>query len=197
MMKSRLVAATLAAAFTLPALAAPTNNFADGYFIPASEIDVGAFDDDGDGFGVKGGFQVSNRILLSGEYQSVDYDDSNAEIDQLRLGADFGPGAGANGKGLYGRAQYVSIDGDGGGDQDGIGGHAGFGLPLTEQLRLHAEGGYLLLDDLDGPEFLVGASYRFTQNLGAFADYRMSLLDVDGGGDFEVSDLRIGARFYF
>ncbi|MGQ0618952.1 MAG: outer membrane beta-barrel protein [Panacagrimonas sp.] len=196
MMKSRLVAATLAGAFTLPALAAPTNNFADGYLVPASEIDVGPVDDDGDGFGIKGGFRITDQILLSGEYQSVDYDDSDAEIDQLRLGADFGPGAGAIGKGLYGRAQYVSFDG-GDDDQNGVGGHVGYGLPLSEELRLHAEGGYLLLDDLDGPEFLVGASYRFAQNIGAFADYRMSLLDVDGGGDLDVSELRVGARFYF
>lgn len=196
-MKPQLLAATLLGAFTLPALAAPANNFVDGYFVPSSEIDFGPVDDDGDGFGVKGAFQVGNQLFLTGEYQSVDYDDTNVDLDQFRLGADLGPGAGASGKGLYGRAEYVNIDGDGGGDQDGIGGHVGFGLPLSQELRLHAEAGYLLLDDIDGPEFLVGATYRVAQNFGVFADYRVSCLDPDGGGDVDISDLRIGARFYF
>lgn len=191
-----LFAASLLGACALPAMSATTNHV-DGYIVPHSEIDIGPFDDEGDGFGVKGAFQVAPRIFLTGEYQGVEYDDANGDLDQLRLGADFGPGAGASGQGLYGRGQYVSLDFDGGDDQDGVGAHVGYGMSLTPALRVHGEAGYLLLDDLDGPEFLVGAEYRVAQNLGVFADYRMTRFDVDGGGDLDLDELRVGARFHF
>lgn len=195
-MKHKLIAALAACGLAAPALAAPGNNFVDGYAL-FSDIDLGPVDDDGIGAGLKGGFQVADQVFLTGEFQTVEYDDFDVDFDQIRLGAGFGPGMGSTGEGLYGRAEYVSFDLDNE-DDDGIGGSVGFGLPLSPAFRLHGEAGYLLLDDADGPELLVGGTYRLAQNFGVFADYRMSFLDPDGGGgDVDISDLRIGARFYF
>lgn len=195
-MKRELIAAFAACTFAAPAMAAQGNNFIDGYFA-ISEVDVGPVDDDGNGFGVKGAFQITPQVFLTGEYQSVDYDDFNADIDQLRLGAGFGPGMGSSGAGLYGRGEYVRLDDDND-DQDGVVGTVGYGLAVNKEFRLHGEIGYVLLDDADGPELLVGGTYRLTPNLGLFADYRMSYLDPDrGGGDFDIADFRAGARFYF
>lgn len=195
-MHRKLIAAVAALGLSAPALAVQGNNFVDGYLV-LSEIDTGAFDDDGSGFGLKGEFQVHDKLFLNAEYQTVDYD---GDVDQLRLGGAFGPGAGSKGEGLYGRVEYVSFDfGSGSGsDQDGVGGHVGYGLPLSNEFRLHGEAGYLVLDDLDGPELLVGATYQIAPNVALFGDYRASFLEVDNsGGDIDVNDLRLGARFLF
>ncbi|MGQ0697084.1 MAG: outer membrane beta-barrel protein [Panacagrimonas sp.] len=196
-MNRKTILAAAACAFALPTFAASAGNFVDGYYIPFAEVDVGSDDADGDGFGVKGAYEVgTSSVFFTGEYQSVDYDDIDADIDQLRLGAAFGPGAGSVGEGLYGRGEYVSID-FADEDQNGFGGHVGYGLPVTKEFRLYGEAGYLLLDDVDGPELLVGATYQFAPNLAAFGDFRNSFLDVDGGGDLDLSQFRIGARFLF
>lgn len=195
-MKRELIAAIAACGFAAPALAATGNHYVDGYFY-MSDIDLGPVDDDGVGVGVKGGFQVADKVYLTGEYQTVEYDDFNADLDQMRLGAGFGPGMGPSGAGLYGRAEYVSFDIESE-DDDGIAGHVGYAIPVSDQFRLHGEVGYLLLDDTDGPELLIGGTYRVAQNFGIFADYRASFLEADGnGGDIDINDLRIGARFYF
>ena len=123
--------------------------------------------------------------------------DSNSDFDQIRLGGGFGPGMGPNSEGLYGRVEYINWDFGHGNDDDGIGGAIGYGLPLNPQLRLHGEIGYAYLDDIDGPELTVGATYRMAQNLGLFADYRAGFYDTDGGPDVDIGDLRFGVRFTF
>lgn len=194
-MKTTMIAAAAACALSVTALPASATNYIDGYFVPWAEADFGPGDADGDGFGLKGAFQVGSSVFLTGEYESVDYDDINTDIDQLRLGAELGPGAGL-GTGIYGRGEYVSLDDDED-DQDGFAGHVGYGFPVNKQIRLHGQIGYLLLDDVDGPELSFGGTYQFTSNLAAFGDYRSSYLDVDGGGDLDLSEFRIGARFLF
>lgn len=198
-MKRHIFAAVAACCLTGPAVAATGNNYVDGYFL-LSEIDVetpfGDADDDGDGVGVKGAFQVAERVFLTGEFQTVEYDDFDVDLDQLRLGAGMGPGMGANGQGVYGRVEYATLDFDNE-DDDGLVGTLGYAVPVSQQFRLHGEVGYAYLDDVDGPELLAGASYRVAQNLSLFGDYRMSFLEADGGGDLDLSDLRLGVRFNF
>lgn len=195
-MKRKLIAAIAACGIAAPTFAVTGNNHVDGYFA-LSELDIGSFDDDGNGFGLKGAFQVHPQVFLTGEFQSVEYDDTDLDLDQIRLGAGTGPGMGANGEGIYGRGEYIQLDADSE-DQDGLVGTLGYALSVNPQFRLHGEVGYVYLDDADGPELLVGGTYRLAQNLGLFADYRMSFLDPDGGGgDLDVADLRAGVRFHF
>ena len=195
-MKRQLIiaAAVAACGIAAPAMAAPGNNYVDGYLL-LSDIDVGP-DDDGTGVGVKGAFQVADQVYLTGEFQTVEYDDFNADLDQIRLGAGFGPGMGAKNEGIYGRAEYVMFDFDDE-DDDGIAGHVGYAVPLNPQFRVHGEVGYLLLDEVDGPEITLGGTYQVARNFGIFADYRMGFYEADGGGDVDLNDLRIGARFTF
>ena len=190
------IAALAACAFAAPAMAVEGNNYVDGYGF-FSDIDFGSFDDDGVGVGVKGAFQVADKVFLTGEFQSVEYDDLNEDFDQIRLGAGFGPGMGPNAGGLYGRVEYLNFDFGPGSDENGVGGWVGYGLPLSQQFRLHGEAGYAYTDDIDGPELLIGGTYRIAQNFGVFADYRMSFLEADGGGDVDVNDFRVGVRFTF
>lgn len=205
-MTSRLIPAAAALLFALPAVAEPGNNFIDGYYVSgtfeAPEPAPIEEEVDGDGAGVKGAIELLPDLYLTGEYQSIEFDESfgtDSELNQFRIGAGFGPGAG-NGGGLYGRAQYISIDDDDDSDEDeqsGIGGQIGFALPLSEMLRLYGEVGYLSLDDLDGPEFAAGVDLRLARNLGLFADYRVTELEYDGGDEVTLEDVRVGARFYF
>lgn len=190
MMKRNLIAAVAACAFAAPAIA-QGNNYVDGFFA-LSEIE----NEDGNGFGLKGEFQVHDKLFLNGEFQTVDYDD-NFDVDQIRLGGTIGPGAGSKNEGIFGRVEYVNLDFGSGSDQDGIGGHVGYALPLSKEFRLHGQVGYLMLDDVDGPELLVGATYQVAPNIALFGDYRASFLEADGGGDLDVSDIRLGARFLF
>ena len=196
-MKRTCIAALAACGFAAPGLAAPGNNFIDGYGYYSDINPDGPGSDDGIGVGVKGGFQVADQVYLTGEFQTVEYDDSNSDFDQIRLGGGFGPGMGPNSEGLYGRVEYINWDFGHGNDDDGIGGAIGYGLPLNPQLRLHGEIGYAYLDDIDGPELTVGATYRMAQNLGLFADYRAGFYDTDGGPDVDIGDLRFGVRFTF
>lgn len=192
MMKRKLIAAVAACAFAAPVLA-QGNNYVDGFFA-LSEIE----NEDGNGFGVKGEFQVHQKLFLNGEFQTVDYDD-NFDVDQIRLGGTMGPGAGSKSEGVFGRVEYINFDAGPGSDQDGIGGHVGYALPMSKEFRLHGQVGYVMLDDIDGPELLLGASYQVAPNIALVGDYRASFLEVDGPGnaDFDVSDLRLGARFLF
>ena len=54
-------------------------------------------------------------------------------------------------------------------------------------------------ETFDGPEFLVGAAWKFWNELAAFADYRISRFDGNGGGSggARYYDVRTGLRFYF
>lgn len=192
----KLGAASIAVLFASFAAQAANQNFVDGYLI-FGELEVGSNSRDGDGLGVKGAGQVHQRVFLTGEFQNLDLDGSRGEVEQLRFGAGFGPGMGARAEGPYGRVEYINFDNNIGSDNDGIGGTAGYGFPVDSRLRLHGEFGYLLLDDLDGPELTVGASYEVIPNFGIFADYRRSFLEIDNGGDVDLSDFRLGGRFYF
>lgn len=205
-MNTRLISAAASLLFALPAVAAPGNNFLDGYYVSGSleTEEPSPIDDevDGDGAGVKGAIELLPDLFLTGEYQALEYDENfglESELNQFRIGAGFGQGVG-NGAGLYGRVEYVSLDDDDDEDEDeqnGIGGQIGFALPLSEWLRLHAEVGYVSLDDLDGPEFIFGASLRLARNLGLFADYRSTQLEFESGEEITLEDVRVGARFYF
>mgnify|MGYP003632525187 FL=1 len=195
-MKKQLIAAAAACAMTVPAFA-QGESYVDGFFaLSKVDFDPGP-DDDGNGFGLKGAFQVANQAFLAAEYQTVEFDDFNADLDQIRLGGIFGPGAGSRGEGVYGQVEYVDFDFDDGEDQDGLGAHVGYSIPISPEFRVYGQGGYLLLDDVDGPEFLAGGTFQVAQNIAIFADYRLGFLDVDNGGDLDTNDFRVGARFLF
>jgi hypothetical protein len=194
-MKRVLIAALAASGVAAPAMAATGNNYVDGYVALSSLNPDPGGSEDGTGAGVKAAFQVADKIFLTGEFQSVDYDHIHDDFDQIRLGAGFGPGMGSKGEGLYGRVEYVDFDF---GDSDsGLGATAGYAIPLNPQFRVHGEVGYLLLDDVDGPELTIGGTYQVAQNLGIYADYRHDFLNVDGGGDIDIGDVRVGVRFLF
>lgn len=205
-MKFKLACGVVCLGFSLPALAAPGNNFIDAYYVPSAQFEIrnaGPFnaEEEGDGFGVKGAIEFAPDVFLTGEFQDNQYDDngSDAELETYRLGLGFGHGAGTGG-GLYGRIEYINADdpNDDATDESGGVGTLGFALPLSPELRLHAEAGYQKFDDFDGPEFLVGITLQLAPSVGLFADYRNTQLELqDTNIEIQYDEARVGARFFF
>lgn len=198
-MKKTLIAALLAAApFTTMAASAKSVGYLDVYYTDA-ELDVGGGSDDGDGFGIRGAGKFSDQAFIFGEYQSNNYDDSDADIDQIRAGVGYIFSQDHNLK-LYGKLGFINIKVDGGGSDESENGwtaHAGAAFALTPAFKLFGELGYADVADFgDGLEYLIGAGYSFTEQFGGMLNYRVSELDGDFG-DFELSDLQVGVRFNF
>ncbi len=191
-----IMCAGLLAAAPMAGMAAGVGNQVDLYYISGG-IDAGG-DDDGDGFGLKGQFAFADNLFFNGEYQSVGYDDSDVDLDQLRLGVGYNTSLNAQTV-LYGLAEFARIKIDGGGSESesGFGLHAGLQYNMTEAFGLNARIGYVDIGDFgDGVEFLVGASFEFSKPFGAFIDYRVTQLDGDFG-DVDLDDFRVGIRFTF
>jgi len=202
--KKLLMLAALAAPLAVPAIAqANEQGHVDAYYIPSSNLDIdGAGDDDGDGFGVKGMVPLGSNFFLNGEYQSVTLDDSDWDIDQLRLGGGWQTPLATGTFAVYG--EYANIDLDGS-EADGLGVHGRLVFPIAPSVNIYGQLGYLWLEDddnydIDGLEFLIGASVDFTPNIGAFLDFRQSNLTADtnlGDQDFTFQDVRVGVRVLF
>lgn len=191
--KKTLLGALLCAPMAAFAATAGGAGNLDVYYVH-SNLENGG-DEDGDGFGVKGMGRISDLAFVYGEYQAVDYDDSNGEVDQLRAGLGYTFLRQQN-MDLYGKLELVHLD-YGNEDDTGFGAHAGASFAVAPALDLKAQIGWVDVDNTDGVEYLIGAAYDLNPQWGVFTDYRLSDLETSGGGDFEVSDWRIGARFNF
>ena len=177
---------------------------ADAYYTPYSKFKFEeggtSGDDDGDGFGFKAlvPFGATQTFFAIGEYQSSKLDDSKFDVDQLRLGAGLQTPVSTGTIGAYVDYVKVSIEDS---DADGVGLHGRAAFPGAQ---VYGEVGYLWLsdddvdDDLSGFEWLVGASYDLTPNLGAFVDFRQSRPEYDNfDAKITLSDLRVGIRLLF
>ena len=206
-MKRLLLGMTAAGLLGAPLLAsAHGSSYIDGFAVVADTeteiVGLGRAEDEGNGRGIKAQLDLGG-VFLTGEYQSVDYDDTEIELDQARIGVELGPGAG-NGGGIYGGAEYVNFAFDYPGiadedeeDQDGFGGHIGYAIPLSDLVRLYGQVGYVKLDDIDGPEFLGGIAVELLPNMGLFADYRATDFEDEEENELSFDDVRVGVRFTF
>lgn len=73
----------------LAASASGGNNLDLYYLSSGIELEVpglGSGEDDGDGFGAKGRFAISDALFLSAEYQTAKLDDLDEDLTQIRLG---------------------------------------------------------------------------------------------------------------
>jgi len=190
---------TLAALLMLPvaAQAVDGGGHLDIYFVPSAKLDVtvpgsGSGSDDGTGFGIKGlGRGAGSQIAFTGEFQSTDYDDSDISLDQLRLGVGL---AGATTSGIY--LEYINLDID-------SSKATGFGLHgrLAGE-NLYGQFGFVSVEDdfetNSGVEFVVGAAFGSSGNVGGFVDLRKTMLEgEDSNIELEFTDIRAGVRFKF
>lgn len=206
-MKQQSIAALVAFGMTSVAHMTPAQaaslGYIDGYYIPSAELEISdagiSGEDDGDGFGVKGRARFADQLFFTGEYQAVEYDDSELELDQLRAGVGFSSAVSPE-LNLIGRAEFVQVEVDSpfqdSEDETGYGVHAGAEAMLAPQFMAHGSVGYISVDDADGPEFLAGLRFLANESISIFADYRVTRLS-DSGSDLDLDDLRIGAGFSF
>jgi hypothetical protein len=178
----------------------------DAYFMPAANIEfrqrdpLASGDESGDGYGVRALVHVTDMFMATGEYQTVSYDTGTGSTqdfdrDDFRVGGGIGL---PSGTGLF--AEYVSAE-----LGDGFGAHARAAGTLGERIALHAQVGYVQVEDeerLGGFEFSVGGSYAIINvlqgTLGAFADYRVTNLEgAETQAELKVRDFRVGARYTF
>lgn len=193
MRKCALAVAVSAALIPGVAMSAKGSGAIDVYYVPSADIEVdidgiGEFEDDGDGFGVKGRFDVAPQFFIAGEYQAVEYDDSNGELDQIRGGLGYRFNRRSP---FYLLGEIINID-DGEDDETGFGVHLGVDAAVAPALNLYGQVGYVDVEG-DGIEFLGGLAYMFTQQIGGFVDYRQTNLD-DNDVEITLDDLRLGIR---
>lgn len=199
-MRKQLVVLT---AFFLSPLAAQAEGpgFIDLYFVPSAKLEytdpgLGTFSDSGTGFGIKGLVPASEFFAITGEYQATNYDDSDIDVDQLRVGIGL---TGPTTSGLY--VEYIAATVDDL-DEDGFGLHLRLAGRPSDAASFYGQAGYLALDnDFEtdtGFEFTVGAAIEISGNMGVFADLRRTTLEgEDSEFETELTDVRAGLRLRF
>lgn len=192
MVKKLLVGTALVFALS-PALAGDLSyNYVElGYQKAELDDNLAGFDVDGDGFGIRGAFEVSENWFITASYSALEFD-FGVDLDQLSFGGGYHTAI-SDRTDLVVTLSYlsaeVSASGFGSVDEDGYGASVGLRSMLSDQLELHAGIGYSDLGDgADGTAFSGGALYSFTDN---FA------LGLEIGIDEDVTMYGLGARFYF
>lgn len=204
-MFKKLALISAAAAFAVPMAASAAQPVSlDVYYIADSTLDPeGSGSDDGDGWG--GRLMVpfeGSGVGIHAEYQTSTLDDSDIDIDQMRLGASLMTQGNAR-FGVVGEYAKLKLDipGLGSGDADGYGIHGRGEINVNEQFLLYGQIGYLSVsdsgDDLDGVEYLVGGVFNITPMFGVGVDYRVSDLEDDANDSIKFEDLRVGGRINF
>jgi hypothetical protein len=193
-MKKKLAALAAATLLASPAVFAgdmPNGQIAGYVAMTAVEAeDTGFdFDDDGMGFGVRGWGKVGQMGFVHGEFQTTTLDDTDLDVQQLRLG-----GGAMIGDVWLVKGEYIDTGSDL--DQAGFGLHAGLHSG-NDQASFFGTIGYLTTDDTDGIELNVGGSFAFNPQISGVIDYRTYLGSVDPNGDLTLSDLRVGVAYNF
>jgi hypothetical protein len=177
----------------------PTGSIA-GY-VTSTSVDLGGgIDDSATGFGIKGWGSVSGPWFVHGEYESasLEFDTPlgtvDSDLNELRLGGGM-VGEMSPGTMWLAKAEYIDFGSDA--DEAGFGVHGGLMFGTNAALSGFATLGYLSTDNTDGLEFDVGGKYSFTKEIAGFLDYRSYMGSADGGGDFDVGDIRLGAAYSF
>jgi len=155
------------------------------------DIELDDFNADGDGFGIRGSFALTDDWFMIVGYQAADFD-FGVDFDQAYLGAGYRTPINDR-VDLFGTVAYltadVSADGFGSIDEDGFGLAVGVRGLVTDQLELAGSIGYSDLGDgVDGTAISAGALYSFTD---VFA------LGIEIELDDDLTAFGIGARFYF
>jgi putative ubiquitin-RnfH superfamily antitoxin RatB of RatAB toxin-antitoxin module len=165
------------------------------FFAPMSEVETdpgGSID--GSGFGAR--VEVGGALHVHGEYLQSSLDDNAGDVDfsDTRLGMSYRSHM-ENGY-ILASAEYVGLDFDANGDDQGVGVHLGAGINAGDKVALYGRVGMLALDDLDGPEMRLGVDAKLQEGTSIYGEYRTAMLSSDGT-DVDVNDLRVGVRFSF
>lgn len=175
-MKRSLLALTLSAALPFAASAAEgvSYNYVEGGYASTDLKNL----PDADGFAVKGSVAFHPNFHVFGDYANQEFDNSNLDFDQWRLGVGYNHQVSPR-TDLLTRVAYEKIDfGSSLGHADGWSVEAGARAALTNNLEGYALAGYQDGDDVDGDFYgRLGATVKFNQNWGISGDVKL----VQGG----------------
>lgn len=176
-----------------PAFAGDMNyNYIElGYQSAALDDGLSGFDIDGDGFGIRGAFEVSENWFVPVSYGNLDFD-FGVDLDQLSAGIGYHNEL-SNETDFFATLSYlraeVSASGFGSVEEDGYGVSVGVRGMLVDNVELTGNVSYSDLGDgADGTAFGVGALYSFSDSFAVG-------LEIDF--DEDVTIYGVGARFYF
>jgi hypothetical protein len=164
----------------------PNYNFVEARYLVDAEL--GSVD--GDGYRFDGSYQFTPSVYGVAEYDTVDLDNYNADLDVFKLGAGFiaalNPGWDLNVSLAYvdaeasaGRLNY---------DDSGFEISTGVRAMVVPEIELRANLNYIDIED-DDTYFTIGGDYFFLPNLSAG-------VEIDLGAD-DYETLSIGAKYSF
>jgi len=171
-MKRSLLALTLAAALPFAASAADgvSYNYVEAGYAMTDLKNL----PDADGFAVKGSVAFHPNFHVFGEYSNQEFDNSNVDFDQWRLGLGYNHQI-TQRTDLLTRVAYEKVDFGSGLDGDGWSVEAGARSALTKHLEGYALAGYEDGDQTDGDFYgRLGATVKFNQNWGISGDVKFS-----------------------
>ena len=165
-------------------------SYLEGRFILDAEIDDGP--DDGDGFHIGGSALVTNNVFLYGSFETVEFDDFDAELDLIEFGAGYIYPINTQWDANF-ELGLVNADASAFGQSDddtGFSLAAGARGMVTPQIEARGKLVYVdndLLDDSDTFITLAG-DYFFQPNFSAG-------VEIDLAAEYET--LSLGLRYYF
>ncbi len=168
-------------------------------FVEGDYLNGEFWDEDVDGWGLRGSFELTDQVFITGGYNKVELDDDvpglrlEGETTQIGVGYVFGENETGT---FYGTASYVRADVTARAgvfraseDDDGYGLSLGFRMNIGPQAELNAAVTHVELDEGGGDTIpSVGFVYKFTPSFAGVVNYS------DNSGD---TLLGLGVRFYF
>jgi hypothetical protein len=163
----------------------PSYNFIEARYLLDAELDSV----DGDGFRFDGSYRFTHSVYGFAEYDTVDLDNYDADLDVFKLGAGYiaalNPTWDLNVSLAYADAE-VDVRGLNY-DDSGFEISTGVRAMIRPEIEIRANLNYIDIED-DDTYFTIGGDYFFLPNLSAG-------VEIDLGADYET--LSIGARYSF
>ena len=164
-------------------------NYAELRYID-TELDVGPFDRDGDGFEIGGSLELAQSVHLFGNFRTLDFG-SGIDVSAFEIGGGYAMPLN-NLTDLVARLSYIDgeIDFPGGdADDTGFGFSAGARRMFTPQVEGRAFVNYVDLDESgDEVSFEIAGDYFLNDQIALGASLEL--------GD-DVTSWTIGARWFF
>ncbi|MEJ2452751.1 MAG: hypothetical protein P8103_01150 [Candidatus Thiodiazotropha sp.] len=178
--------ASLSSGFSSSVMAGgPNYNFIEARYLLDAELE----NVDGDGLRFDGSYRFTRQVFGFAEFDSVDLDNYDADLDVLKLGAGYIHPINASMDFNLSLA-YVDAEVDARGanyDDSGFEISGGIRTMIQPNIELRANANYIDIED-DDTYFTLGGDYFFMSNFSAG-------LEIDLGADYET--LSIGARYSF
>lgn len=192
-----------ASAIAMSATEVMAGGYAELYY-SASELEISfegeSASEDFDGFGLRGGFDLTPNVLVRAEYSSEEADVDDFELEIIRLGfgyqAPVGPATA-----FYLGPDYIRFEaGDGSGEtDDGFGGFLGLRHAFAPSVAGSVEVGYISVEFEEGPYAEATFTGLVTDTVGVFGRYRVYALEDKEFSDIEIdfSGFQVGVRIGF